>query len=167
MCSKSGVTSPIDYVLQEGATCVHDLVNGVQSTKLRGLVMKHHEILKHAMSFRFVHYIVYSTCSVYNCENEDVIKKVIEENNSETGTKSSGNPFSVTSFLPDLTDKLRVFKATGLDVVNSPSGTGKSGIFHLYMPCLAREILSLLMREMLKISTMSLTETISSGSNIL
>ena len=142
MCSKSGVTSPTDYVLQEGATCVHDLVNGVQSTKLRGLVIKHHEILKHAMNFRFVHYIVYSTSSVHNCENEDVIKKVIAENISETGTKSSGNPFSVTSFLPDLTDKLRAFKATGLDVVNPPSCTGNNGIFLVCISCLARNILN-------------------------
>lgn len=110
-CSKSGVTSPIDYVLQEGTACVHDLVNIVGSNKLRGLVLKHQEIIKHAMKFVFVHYIVYVTSSVHKSENEDVIKKVIEDNHSESVSKSHSNPFLVTSFLPDLTEKLRAFKS--------------------------------------------------------
>jgi 16S rRNA C967 or C1407 C5-methylase (RsmB/RsmF family) len=98
-------------VLQEGTSCVHDLVNGVESNKLRGLVMKHQEIVKHAMKFFFVHYIVYFTSSVYKSENEEVIKKVIDDNHSEGVNKSHFNPFLVTSFLPDLTEKLRTFKA--------------------------------------------------------
>ena len=110
-CSKSGVTSPVDYVLQEGTACVHDLVNVVESNKLRGLVLKHQEIIKHAMKFFFVHYIVYVTSSVYKSENEDVIKKVIEDDHSESVSKSHSNPFVVTSFLPDLTEKLRAFKS--------------------------------------------------------
>lgn len=110
-CSKSGVTSPIDYVLQEGTACVHDLVNGVESNKLRGLVLKHQEIIKHAMKFFYVHYIVYVTNSVYKSENDDVIKKVIDDNHSENVSKNHSNPFVVSSFLPDLTEKLRTFKA--------------------------------------------------------
>ena len=124
-CSKSGVTSPIDYVLQEGTSCVHDLVNGVESNKLRGLVLKHQEIIKHAMNFFYVHYIVYVTSSVYKSENEDVIKKVIEDNHSESGGKSHSNPFLVSSFLPDLTEKLRIFKANPMEEVDPSLHTSR------------------------------------------
>ena len=121
-CSKSGVTSAIDYVLQEGTACVHDLVNGVESNKLRGLVLKHQEIIKHAMRFFFVHYIVYVTSSIYKSENEDVIKKVIDDSHLESvHSKSNSNPFIVSSFLPDLTEKLRAFKVnpTGQEDLSS------------------------------------------------
>ncbi|XP_028405684.1 putative methyltransferase NSUN7 [Dendronephthya gigantea] len=111
-CSRSGVISPIDYVLQEGTACVHDLVNGVESNKLRGLVLKHQEIIKHAMKFFFVHYIVYVTNSAYKLENEDVIKNVIDSNHSD---KNTSNPFLVSSFLPDLTEKLRTFNANSAE----------------------------------------------------
>ena len=97
-CSKSAcVTSAIDYVLQEGTACVHDLVNGVESNKLRGLLLHHQEIIRHAMKFFFVHYIVYVTSPVYKSENEDVIKKVIDDNHVENVSKSHSNPFLVSS----------------------------------------------------------------------
>ena len=123
-CSKSGVTSPVDYVLQEGAACVHDLVNNVQSNKLRGFVVKHQEAVKHAMKFHFVHYIVYATSSIHKSENEDVIKKVVEENTSEGVTKNSSNPFVVVSFLPDLKEKLMMHKANPLKVTDVSPGQG-------------------------------------------
>lgn len=122
-CSKSGVISPIDYVLQEGAACVYDLVNGIQSNKLRGLVMKHQENLKHAMMFHFVHYIVYFTSSIHNSENEDVVKDVIEEYSVENLSKNKPNPFGVASFMPDLTENLKTFKTNpskATDVLPGP-----------------------------------------------
>jgi 16S rRNA C967 or C1407 C5-methylase (RsmB/RsmF family) len=122
-CSKSGVTSAIDYVLQEGTACVHDLVNGVESNKLRGLLLHHQEIIRHAMKFFFVHYIVYVTSSVYKSENEDVIKKVIDDNHVENVSKSHSNPFLVSSFLPDLTEKLRTFKANPPEEKDPSSNT--------------------------------------------
>lgn len=113
-CSKSGVASAIDYVLQEGTACVHDLVNGVESSKLHALVMKHRDILKHAMKFLNVRYIVYSTNSVYKSENEDTISKVIEDNRMENINKGH-NPFVVSTFLPDLSEKLRTFQVNPTD----------------------------------------------------
>ena len=129
-CSKSGVTSAIDYVLQEGTSCVHDLVNGVESNKLRGLVIKYQEIIRHAMKFFFVHYIVYSTSSIYKSENEDVIKKVIDDHHSEGVNKSHFNPFLVTSFLPDLTEKLRMFKANPAEEADPSLNACMFLIFH-------------------------------------
>lgn len=115
-------------MLQEGTACVHDLVNRVESNKLRGLVLKHQEILRHAMKFFFVHYIVYVTNSAYKSENEDVIKNVIDSSHSD---KNHSNPFLVSSFLPDLTEKLRTFSANSAEYLHLEESTFFETLFIL------------------------------------
>lgn len=129
-CSKSGVVSPIDYVLQEGTSCVQDLANSIESNRLRALVLMHQQNISHAMKFNFVRYIVYVTSSIFKSENEEVIRKVVDANHSQHPDGKNHNPFMVTSFLPDLTAKLRRFSAKSVRGTNGDSLViGKSFLY--------------------------------------
>ncbi|XP_072352745.1 putative methyltransferase NSUN7 isoform X3 [Scyliorhinus torazame] len=79
-CSASGVSNPVDFILNErgDTTLLQELSQGkVSDEKLRSLAQKQAEELMHAIKFPKVQAIVYSTCSVYPEENEDVIKPVL------------------------------------------------------------------------------------------
>ncbi|KAK3099250.1 hypothetical protein FSP39_001586 [Pinctada imbricata] len=80
-CSKSGVTNPIDFIVNEGEDMkiLKDLSTGeTDLTKLGELTANHLNILKHALRFNKVQAVVYTTRSMYEAENENVVQKAIE-----------------------------------------------------------------------------------------
>uniref|UniRef100_UPI00398EF601 putative methyltransferase NSUN7 n=1 Tax=Pristiophorus japonicus TaxID=55135 RepID=UPI00398EF601 len=79
-CSASGVSNPVEFILNErgDTTLLQELSQGkVSQQKLKILAQKQAEELMHAIRFPKVQAIVYSTCSVYPEENEDVVKPVL------------------------------------------------------------------------------------------
>uniref|UniRef100_A0A4W3IBV7 NOP2/Sun RNA methyltransferase family member 7 n=1 Tax=Callorhinchus milii TaxID=7868 RepID=A0A4W3IBV7_CALMI len=79
-CSASGVSNPVDFILNEhGDTgLLQDLSQGtVSEEKLNVLVKRQAEELMHAIKFPKVQAIVYSTCSVYPEENEQIVNPVL------------------------------------------------------------------------------------------
>ncbi|KFV06839.1 Putative methyltransferase NSUN7, partial [Tauraco erythrolophus] len=80
-CSALGVGNPIDFILNEhgDAGLLRDLFQGfVSEDKLNILAERQLNELRHAMKFNKVQAIVYCTCSVYQEENELVVKKALE-----------------------------------------------------------------------------------------
>ncbi|XP_041038852.1 putative methyltransferase NSUN7 [Carcharodon carcharias] len=79
-CSASGVSNPVEFILNErgDTTLLQELSQGkVSEEKLKTLAQKQAEELMHAIRFPKVQAIVYSTCSVYPEENEEVVKPVL------------------------------------------------------------------------------------------
>lgn len=80
-CSKSGITNPIDFIVNEGEDMkiLKDLsVGETDESKLGELAGQHNELLKHAMKFNKTQAVVYMTRSVHELENENVVSKSIE-----------------------------------------------------------------------------------------
>lgn len=72
----------IDYILVDpscSGSGIHDFYTKCQS-RIDMLANFQKRILLHAMSFKGVKKIVYSTCSIHKEENEDVVKYVLENN---------------------------------------------------------------------------------------
>ncbi|XP_072040844.1 putative methyltransferase NSUN7 isoform X2 [Amphiura filiformis] len=83
--SRSGITNPVEYMLQEGddASLLKELSrDNVDAEKLDELVSKHMDLLKHVMKFPKVQAVVYTTCSVFSEENENVVTKVMDYSNN-------------------------------------------------------------------------------------
>ncbi|XP_051896282.1 putative methyltransferase NSUN7 [Pristis pectinata] len=79
-CSASGVSNPVEFILNErgDTTLLQELSQGkVSEQKLKSLAQKQAEELMHAIRFPKVQAIVYSTCSIYPEENEEVVKPVL------------------------------------------------------------------------------------------
>ncbi|XP_048405629.1 putative methyltransferase NSUN7 isoform X1 [Stegostoma tigrinum] len=79
-CSTSGVSNPVEFILNEhgDTTLLQELSQGkVSEEKLKQLAQKQAEELVHAIKFPKVQAIVYSTCSVYAEENEEIVKPVL------------------------------------------------------------------------------------------
>ncbi|XP_067892472.1 putative methyltransferase NSUN7 isoform X2 [Heterodontus francisci] len=79
-CSASGVSNPVEFILNErgDTSLLQELSQGkVSAQKLKILAQKQAEELMHAVRFPKVQAIVYSTCSVYPEENEEVVKPVL------------------------------------------------------------------------------------------
>ncbi|KAM8939514.1 putative methyltransferase NSUN7 [Pelodytes ibericus] len=77
-CSGSGVSDPVDFVLNEqgDTTLLQDFSQGsVPSDKLHDLANQQLFELNHALKFSKVQGIVYCTSSIYQVENEDVINQ--------------------------------------------------------------------------------------------
>ena len=75
-CSGSGIVNSPDRVA--------DLNGGDNSNRIESLSNFQLVALKHAMTFPNVDRIVYSTCSVHQRENEDVVAAAMKETNEET-----------------------------------------------------------------------------------
>ncbi|XP_032883599.1 putative methyltransferase NSUN7 isoform X2 [Amblyraja radiata] len=79
-CSASGVSNPVEFILNErgDTTLLQELSQGkVSEQKLKSLSQKQAAELMHAVRFPKVQAIVYSTCSIYPEENEEVVKPVL------------------------------------------------------------------------------------------
>ncbi|KAL9249446.1 25S rRNA (cytosine-C(5))-methyltransferase NSUN5-like protein [Drosera capensis] len=71
-CSGSGTAADrLDHLLPSGQEAANDTI------RLTKLASFQERALKHALSFPSVERIVYSTCSIHQIENEDVIKSVM------------------------------------------------------------------------------------------
>ncbi|GAB2222998.1 hypothetical protein Drorol1_Dr00017131 [Drosera rotundifolia] len=71
-CSGSGTAADrLDHLLPSGQEAANDTL------RLTKLASFQESALKHALSFPSVERIVYSTCSIHQIENEDVIKSVM------------------------------------------------------------------------------------------
>ncbi|XP_060075252.1 putative methyltransferase NSUN7 [Ylistrum balloti] len=80
-CSKSGITNPIDFIVNEGEDMkiLKDLsVGETDESKLGELAGQHNELLKHAMKFNKAQAVVYMTRSIHELENENVVSKSTE-----------------------------------------------------------------------------------------
>jgi putative methyltransferase len=70
-CSGSGIASRMDHLLSE---------NEASKERLEALAEFQIKAILHAFTFPNVKKVVYSTCSKYREENEDVVAKVLELN---------------------------------------------------------------------------------------
>ncbi|XP_077984388.1 putative methyltransferase NSUN7 isoform X2 [Glandiceps talaboti] len=96
-CSHSGITDPVDYMLQEGedASILQDLSKGgVDDDKLDELIAIQMEYLKHAMKFSRVQAVIYCTHSINSEENESVVTKITDHFNSKLTPKQM--PYRIT-----------------------------------------------------------------------
>ncbi|XP_030621246.1 putative methyltransferase NSUN7 [Chanos chanos] len=81
-CSVSAVCNPVEYILQENGDTdlLKDLSQGsVAQPKLNSLVSQQCRDLEHALIFPKVQAVVYSTCSSYPEENEEVVKRALAQ----------------------------------------------------------------------------------------
>ncbi|XP_075052762.1 28S rRNA (cytosine-C(5))-methyltransferase [Mixophyes fleayi] len=70
-CSGSGMPDRMRVLTDEA--------DSEQSERMQALSAFQRRALTHALSFPSVKYVVYSTCSVHQQENEDVVKSVLEQ----------------------------------------------------------------------------------------
>lgn len=82
-CSGSGIVSRLDEAINSAETSKH---------RLKKLSRFQISILKHALCFPNVKKVVYSTCSIFVEENEEVVEEVI---------KHFQDKFSFTEIMPD------------------------------------------------------------------
>nr|XP_055033275.1 putative methyltransferase NSUN7 [Misgurnus anguillicaudatus] len=82
VCSLSAVSNPVDYILQENADS-ELLLNLTQDSicpaKLQSLTCQQRRDLQRALIFPKVSAVLYSTCSVYSEENEELLNRVLKE----------------------------------------------------------------------------------------
>ncbi|XP_019934940.2 putative methyltransferase NSUN7 isoform X1 [Paralichthys olivaceus] len=81
-CSVSAVNNPIEIILQEnkGTDLLQDLSHGsIAPSRLKALVAQQREDIGHALKFPKVLAVVYSTCSSYPAENEEVVSGALEK----------------------------------------------------------------------------------------
>jgi putative methyltransferase len=105
-CSGSGMTGRVETDLQlfqsnESST--------QQDERLQTLSYFQTKLLCHAMKFPNVKRIVYSTCSLYSQENEDVVAAALEYNNNSSqddSDRSHRRIFRVKEALPDWPHRL-------------------------------------------------------------
>lgn len=83
-CSKSGVTNPVDFIVNEGEDMKilkHMSTGEVDMARITELTTQHMNLMKHAMKFSKVQAVVYMTRSVHEAENENVVLKSVEYTN--------------------------------------------------------------------------------------
>ncbi|KAM9356736.1 putative methyltransferase NSUN7 [Symphorus nematophorus] len=81
-CSMSAVNNPVDFILQENGDTdlLQDLSQGsIAQSKLEALVAQQRKDIDRALKFPKVLTVVYSTCSSYPQENEEVVKRALEQ----------------------------------------------------------------------------------------
>lgn len=83
-CSGSGIVGRLDSLLPDAEQVVGEGDNDKKSdeyaTRLQSLAKFQLDALNHAFSFPNVKKVVYSTCSIHNQENEEVVKAALEMN---------------------------------------------------------------------------------------
>ncbi|XP_077060689.1 putative methyltransferase NSUN7 [Siphateles boraxobius] len=115
-CSASALCNPVEFILNENGDrgLLHDLSKGtISDSKLKPLVAKQTQDLSHALNFPKVKGVVYCTCSVYPEENEQLVKRVLE--NAES--KAKALPFRLVSAGWD-DEKEKFFRTESSDVTN-------------------------------------------------
>jgi putative methyltransferase len=95
-CSGSGIVNSPDRWLEDAETDNSKETKEDNAKRIQSLSNFQLVALKHAMSFPSVDRIVYSTCSVHDEENEDVVGKALSEVN-ETMTESDEDQWQLVS----------------------------------------------------------------------
>ncbi len=115
-CSKSGVVSPVDFVLQEGNVAAKLLTSKIDAGKQKAIISEESIILRQALKFTQVQSVLYFTSSDVAAENEDLVMRILKEHREETTSKS---PFQLSHFLPDLVSSLRKQIEDNNDAMNT------------------------------------------------
>ncbi|XP_056295492.1 putative methyltransferase NSUN7 isoform X2 [Pseudoliparis swirei] len=92
-CSVSAVSNPVEFILHEkGDTeLLQDLSqSSIARSKLEALVAQQRKDIDHALKFSKVLAVVYSTCSSYKEENEEVVSRALEQ--AKAGSEQEGEP---------------------------------------------------------------------------
>ncbi|TNN70523.1 putative methyltransferase NSUN7 [Liparis tanakae] len=92
-CSVSAVSNPVEFILHEkGDTeLLQDLSqSSIARSKLEALVAQQRKDIDHALKFSKVLAVVYSTCSSYTEENEEVVSRALEQ--AKAGSEQEGEP---------------------------------------------------------------------------
>ncbi|XP_018554990.1 putative methyltransferase NSUN7 [Lates calcarifer] len=92
-CSVSAVSNPVEYILQENGDTdlLQDLSQGsIAQSKLEALVAQQRKDIDHALKFPKVLAVVYSTCSSYPEENEEVVNRALEQ--AKARSEQEGEP---------------------------------------------------------------------------
>ncbi|XP_066498811.1 putative methyltransferase NSUN7 [Hoplias malabaricus] len=107
-CSLSAVSNPVDYLLKENGDTelLQDLSRGsVSPSRLDTLISQQKRDLQHALQFPKVQAVVYSTCSSFSEENEEVVEKALSPREQD-GSKPQ--PFRLQcAMLENVEDKGR------------------------------------------------------------
>lgn len=108
-CSVSAVSNPVEFILQENGDTdlLQDLSQGsIAQSKLEALVAQQRNDIDHALKFPKVSAVVYSTCSSYPEENEEVVRGALEQ--AKAHSEQEGEPkqanFRVSPSLFDSSD---------------------------------------------------------------
>ncbi|XP_040904345.1 putative methyltransferase NSUN7 [Toxotes jaculatrix] len=92
-CSMSAVSNPIAFILQENGDTdlLQDLSQGsIARSKLEALVAQQRKDIDHALKFPKVVAVLYSTCSSYPEENEEVVSRALEQ--AKACSEQEGEP---------------------------------------------------------------------------
>ncbi|KAI4819002.1 hypothetical protein KUCAC02_004284 [Chaenocephalus aceratus] len=92
-CSVSAVSNPVDFILQENGDTelLQDLSQGsIAPSRLQALVAQQRKDIDHALKFPRVLSVVYSTCSSYQEENEEVVSRALEH--AKARSEQEGEP---------------------------------------------------------------------------
>ncbi|XP_069496638.1 putative methyltransferase NSUN7 [Ambystoma mexicanum] len=106
--SASGVLDPTDFLLNEGEDIglMEHLVHGPAPPHMVNAFADHHlELLLHAMKFPNVHSILYSTSSVHEAENQEVLRQAM------TLQSERNSPELAYRLIPPLLSKLSTSEA--------------------------------------------------------
>lgn len=111
-CSGSGMASRLDHFIdnalrrsasrdsKSGKRRSRDVVDEEKQQRLKFLSDFQKEALLHAFSFPNVRHVVYSTCSVFDEENEHVVAYALDHERSSPASTALG-PFSLAKALPN------------------------------------------------------------------
>ncbi|XP_075959897.1 putative methyltransferase NSUN7 [Anarhichas minor] len=92
-CSVSAVSNPVEFILQENGDTdlLQDLSqSSIAQSKLEALAAQQRKDIDHALKFSKVLAVVYSTCSSYKEENEEVVSRALEQ--AKARSEQEGEP---------------------------------------------------------------------------
>lgn len=111
-CSGSGIVDRLNDLTDDGGSS--------SAERLQALAAFQRKVLSHALRFPAVEHLVYSTCSVHQEENEDVVRDTLLENSA----------FRLVNALPPWPQRgLPVFPGAGCCLRASPTKTLTNGFF--------------------------------------
>ncbi|XP_068715153.1 28S rRNA (cytosine-C(5))-methyltransferase-like [Montipora foliosa] len=114
-CSGSGITTRMDRLVDE------EQETAEKKKRLESLATFQLSVLNHALSFPLVKRVVYSTCSVHQEENEDVVQAAL---------KANSDSFTLEHCLPSWTHRGRaVFQGAEKCIRASPTEDYTNGFF--------------------------------------
>ncbi|KAK2904128.1 putative methyltransferase NSUN7 [Channa argus] len=124
-CSLSAVSNPVEFILQENidTDLLQDLSRGsLARSKLEALVAEQTKDIDHALKFPKVLAVVYTTCSSYSEENEEVVNRALDQ---AKGHSEQGGEAKQANFRPGL----HVFNSH-----NQAAGSEETGPFFMLEP---------------------------------
>ncbi|XP_068759365.1 28S rRNA (cytosine-C(5))-methyltransferase-like isoform X1 [Montipora capricornis] len=114
-CSGSGITTRMDRLVDE------EQETAEKKKRLESLATFQSSVLNHALSFPLVKRVVYSTCSVHQEENEDVVQAAL---------KANSDSFTLEHCLPSWTHRGKaVFQGAEKCIRASPTEDYTNGFF--------------------------------------